>query len=156
MSRHCSQACWVVWVTTEAFSITIEIFWLCVMTGIQCRDKVCGWAKFRVTTRVSLCRNRVFPEVGHSCRDRRLYVATEISRVVLRQDVFLLQPTGQACAHYRALDAYDRPGLPALQTSQRFLSRQRILYRDRESRNMGFHMSQHGAYVTIVHGRGSR
>ena len=39
--------------------------------------------------KVSLCRNRAFLRVGHSCRDRRLYVGTEIPRVVLRQDVFL-------------------------------------------------------------------
>ena len=113
MSRHYSQACWVVWVTTEAFSVTIEIFWPCVATGIQCHDKIWGWAKFGVTIRVSLCRNRIFPGVGHSCRDRRLYVTKEILRVVLRYDVFLLRPTGQACAHDKVLDAYDRPGLPA-------------------------------------------
>ena len=46
-------------------------------------------------TRVSLCRDRVFPGVGHSFGDIRLYVVTGFPRVVLRQDVFLSGPTGQ-------------------------------------------------------------
>ena len=29
-----------------------------------------------VTTRVTFCRDRVFPRLGHSCCNRRFYVAT--------------------------------------------------------------------------------
>ena len=38
-----------------------------VATGIQFRDQVWGLGQVWVATRVSLCRNRVFPRVGHSC-----------------------------------------------------------------------------------------
>ena len=50
--------------------------------SIQCRDRNSvsrqglGLSQVWVVTRVSLCRDRAFPGVGHSCRDRRLHVAT--------------------------------------------------------------------------------
>ena len=53
-----------------------------------------GLGQAWVATRVSLYRDRVFPGVGHSSCDKRLYVVTEIPRVVLRQNVFLSRPTG--------------------------------------------------------------
>ena len=76
--------------------------------------------------RVSSCRDKVFPRMGHSYHDRRLYVVTEIPRVVLQQDVFMSRPIGQACPHDSALDMHDRPRLPARQTSYSVLSRQRF------------------------------
>ena len=45
-----------------------------------------------------------------------------------------------------------------LYRDKKILYRDRLLKvfcRDRESRNMGFPMSRHGAYVTIVHGQGA-
>ena len=39
-----------------------------------------GLGQVWVATRVSWCRNRVFQGVGHSCRDRRLYVATRFPK----------------------------------------------------------------------------
>ena len=48
-----------------------------------------GLGQAWVATRVSLCRNRVFPRVGYSYRDIIFYVATGFSKVVLRQGVFL-------------------------------------------------------------------
>ena len=80
---------------TEAFSLATEVFRPCVATRIQFRDKILvsqqglGLGPVWVATRISLCRDRDFPWVGHSCHDIRLYVATEIPKVVLRHDVFL-------------------------------------------------------------------
>ena len=39
-----------------------------------------GLGQTWVATRVSLCRDRVFPRVGHSCCNRRFYVATRFSK----------------------------------------------------------------------------
>ena len=95
--------------------------------GLLCRDRdflalcrnrnlvlgqVLGLGQAWVATKVSLCRDKVFPGVGHSCRDRRLDVAIEIPRVVLRHNVFLTRPIGQARTRDRALDVHDRPRLP--------------------------------------------
>ena len=88
LSRHCSQACWVVWVA-------IEVFRPGIATGIQCRDRV--WlGQVWVTTRVSLCCDKVFLGVGHSCRDKNskdgvatgcFSVATHRSGLRMRQGV---------------------------------------------------------------------
>ena len=60
-------------------------FWPCVATKNLCRDRIWGLARVLwVSTRVSLYHDRVFPRVGHSFRDRRLYVTTRFLRVVLR------------------------------------------------------------------------
>ena len=63
--------------------------------GFLCRDKdfsaLCrdinlvsqqglGLGQAWVATRVSLGSDKVFPRVGHSCRDRRFYVATGFSK----------------------------------------------------------------------------
>ena len=86
--------------------------------GLLCRDKdlsaLCrdrnsvsrqglGLGQDWVTTKVSLCRDRVFPRVGHSFRDIRFYVATGFSKVVLRQGVFLFRPIGHAWARNKVL-----------------------------------------------------
>ena len=36
----------MVWVATEAFSVTTEILQPCVAIEIQCHDRVWGWARF--------------------------------------------------------------------------------------------------------------
>ena len=78
--------------------VATEIFGLMSQQGLELGQ---AW----VATRVSLCRDRVFPRVGHSCRDRRFYVATGFSKVLLRQGVFMLRPIGQACVRDRILGA---------------------------------------------------
>ena len=60
-------------------------------------------------TRVPLCRDRVFLRLGHSCRDRRLYVVAGFPRVVLRQRVSCRNPqTRVGRMHDRPRHAHER------------------------------------------------
>ena len=111
------------WVATEAFTVVTEIFQPYVVTNSVSRQGL-GLGHAWVTTRVSLCREIVFPRVGHSCHDRRFYVTIDFSqgwdilfaiedfmlrqgfpRVVLRQSVFLSRPIRQACERDRVMGA---------------------------------------------------
>ena len=109
MSRHRSQACWEVWVTSfpgmlGGLGRDINCSALCGDRNSVSRQGL-GLGQAWVATRVSLCRDRVFPRKDHSCRDRKPSIATGSPRVVLRQGVFLSRPTGQACVRDRVLGA---------------------------------------------------
>ena len=69
VSQHGSQANRAVWVTTEAFSIATDFLALCHDKNSVSRQGL-GMGQAWVVKRVSLCRERVFPRLGHSCRDR--------------------------------------------------------------------------------------
>ena len=72
----------------------IELFGSVPRQGPLCRNT--GPKRATSRQRAFMCRDGVVPRVGHSCHDRRFYVATGFLRVVSR-------PIDQASAH-------DRPG----------------------------------------------
>ena len=91
-------------------------FWPHVATEILCRDRVWGLGQGAlVVTRVPLCRDRVFPRLGHVVCDRRFYVATRLqgwccNREFLvathKQGLHAQQSTG--CTHGKPRHAHER------------------------------------------------
>ena len=81
-----------------------------------CRDKNSvsqqglGLGQAWVEIRVSLCRDRVFPRVGHSCSEIRFYVAIGFSKGGVATGCFsIVTHRASLCARQNAEGAHDKP-----------------------------------------------